>query len=111
MNAATCGKADTLPDLPLIYPYPGTSWCLDAFIVALSQACEGNGKHWYTSTLQLQLTSLELCSACRSVPTLDVKVNGDSPRGLWALKKKPESNARSSKEVHISSRVLAVRAL
>eukprot|EP00903_Cladosiphon_okamuranus_P014166 g13165.t1 len=43
---------------------------VNAFAVALDQACGGGEKRWYTSTLELQLASLELCRACRRVPTL-----------------------------------------
>ncbi|CAM9580887.1 unnamed protein product [Ectocarpus sp. 13 AM-2016] len=87
------------------------SRCLDAFIVALSQACEGGGKQWYASTLELQLTSLDFCRACRSVPTLDVAVDKHTPRSLWAphtTQTRPIT--RSSKVARISSRVPAVRA-
>lgn len=85
--------------------------CLDAFIVALSQACEGKGKHWYSSTLELQLTSLEFYRACRSVPTLDVSVNDRTPRELWAPRgTQTESNAHeSNKKARISRRVPALR--
>eukprot|EP00903_Cladosiphon_okamuranus_P012037 g11302.t1 len=41
--------------------------CLEAFIVALSQACGGKDSYWYASTFDLHLTSLEFCRACRSV--------------------------------------------
>lgn len=41
---------------------------------ALNQACEGEEKRWYTSTLELQLASLAMCKACRSVPTWHVRV-------------------------------------
>ncbi|CAN0440546.1 unnamed protein product, partial [Ectocarpus fasciculatus] len=44
----------------------GSSKCLDAFTLALSQFCDGQGEHWYVFTLELQLVSLELCQACRS---------------------------------------------
>ncbi|CAN0242056.1 unnamed protein product, partial [Ectocarpus sp. 12 AP-2014] len=87
------------------------SRCLDAFIIALSQACEGGGKQWYASTLELQLTSLDFCRACRSIPTLDVAVDEHTPRSLWA----PDTTqtrpiTHSSKVARISSRVPAVRA-
>eukprot|EP00752_Nemacystus_decipiens_P008832 g7883.t1 len=62
----------------------GRSQCLDAFTVALNQACEGGEKRWYASTLELQLASLEFCRACRSVPTLHVRVNPESPTSLWS---------------------------
>lgn len=58
-----------------------TGRCLDVFTVALHQATEG--ERWYTSTAQLQLASLEFCKACRSVPTLYMKVDEDAPERLW----------------------------
>ncbi|CAN0553692.1 unnamed protein product, partial [Ectocarpus sp. 8 AP-2014] len=58
----------------------GRTRCLDAFIVALNQTCDGGEKRWYASTLELQLVSLEFCGACRHVPTLDVRVNRQTPR-------------------------------
>lgn len=36
------------------------------------------------STMELQLTSLEFCRACRSVPTLHVRVRRYTPRIVWA---------------------------
>lgn len=45
---------------------------------------EVEGKRWYASTLELQLASLELCRACRSVPTLHARVDDDTPRTLWS---------------------------
>jgi len=48
------------------------SRCLDAFAVAVSQACAGDKKRWYTSTLELQLASLGFCRVCRGVPALSV---------------------------------------
>lgn len=63
----------------------GGDRCLDAFVVALNQACEGRKNSWYTSTLELQLASLEFCKACRSVSTLRVLVDTTTPRSLmWA---------------------------
>ena len=54
-----------------------------AFVVAVNQACEGGEKRWYASTLELQLTSLELCKACRSVGTLRMHVDSTSqPMGF-----------------------------
>ncbi len=89
---------------------PGKSWCLEAFIVALSQASEGGEKRWYASTLQLQLASLEMCSACRNVPTVHVRVDVETPPTFWSRgRSKTLSNTRSSK-VRLSSRVPVVRA-
>ena len=62
----------------------GPSRCLDAFVIALNQACDDRvNKRWYTSTKELQLASLEFCTACRSVPTLHVKVEKGTPTRLW----------------------------
>ncbi|CAN0496982.1 unnamed protein product, partial [Ectocarpus sp. 8 AP-2014] len=58
----------------------GRSKCLDTFVVALNQTCDGGDKRWYASTLELQLVSLEFCGACRRVPTLHVRVNRQTPR-------------------------------
>ncbi|CAM9654724.1 unnamed protein product [Ectocarpus sp. 13 AM-2016] len=87
----------------------GRTRCLDAFVVALSQACEGGKKRWYASTLELQLTSLDMCRACRSRPILHLRVFGHTPKSLWS----PHItrwNKRSSK-LRISSRLSVVRAL
>ena len=99
-------RSSTVP-----YPCPlllvsGEHQCLDAFIVALGQACEGGKKRWYTSTMELQLVSLEFCRACRSVPTLHVPVKDSTPRSLWP----PQSQIGASNAI-ISSRVPAVRAI
>ncbi|CAM9965343.1 unnamed protein product, partial [Scytosiphon promiscuus] len=61
--------------------------CLDAFMVALNQSCDG--KSWYTSTKELQLASLTFCGACRSVTTLTLKVDVDMPRSLMAAADAP----------------------
>ena len=57
---------------------------LDVLNVVLLQACEGGENRWYASTLELQLVSLELCRACRSVPILHVRVEAGTPRTLWS---------------------------
>ncbi|CAM9414703.1 unnamed protein product [Scytosiphon promiscuus] len=64
----------------------GESRCLDAFAVALSQAHARREEEgaWYTSTLELQLASVDFCRACRGVPTLHVRVLGGTPPTLWA---------------------------
>ncbi|CAN0287776.1 unnamed protein product, partial [Ectocarpus sp. 4 AP-2014] len=66
----------------------GFSRFLDALTVALNQAYDsragdGDNVRWFTSTLDLQLASVDLCRACRSVPTLLVKIDHDTPRSLW----------------------------
>lgn len=54
--------------------FSGKIRCLGAFIVVLGQVCEGGESNLYTSTVELQMASLELCRACRSIPTLHVRV-------------------------------------
>ncbi|CAN0450569.1 unnamed protein product [Ectocarpus sp. 12 AP-2014] len=61
---------------------PDRSRCLDALIVALTNT--GDGQGWYTPTTQLQLASLDFCTACRAVPTTHVTVDGDVPTRLEA---------------------------
>lgn len=68
--------------------YAGYSGSLDAFIVALSQAYdggagEGDMKGWFVSNRELQLASLDLCRACRSMPSLLVCIGAATPRRLW----------------------------
>ena len=84
---------------------------LDAFVVSLDQASEGEGrKGWYTSTLELQLASLELYKACRRVSTLRVRVDNVTPRSLRAFGDL-DSMASEVPSSTISSRVPLVRAL
>ncbi|CAM9664373.1 unnamed protein product, partial [Ectocarpus fasciculatus] len=61
---------------------PTRNSCLEALIVALNETCDGTS--WYTSTKELQLTSLEFCIACRSYPTVHLNVNEQTPRRLLA---------------------------
>ncbi|CAN0213302.1 unnamed protein product, partial [Scytosiphon promiscuus] len=59
----------------------GATQCLDAFTIALNQACEGRGRNrWYASTLELQLVSLDFLRACRRVRTLHVRIDRETPR-------------------------------
>lgn len=93
-------------------PVAGAARCLDAFTVALNQACQGREKHWYVSTLELQLASLEFCKACRSVPTLHVSVNDRTPVSLWSPSKAHTGmKTSSSKKVRLFCRISVVRAL
>lgn len=81
---------------------------LRLLLAALRQACEEGGQRWYASTtLELQLASLEFCRACRNVPTLHVRVEDDAPRSLGSPP--DEMNTRSSEKGRISSRVPVVR--
>ncbi|CAM9728789.1 unnamed protein product [Ectocarpus fasciculatus] len=88
----------------------GMSECLDAFIVALDQACDGQEKRWYASTLELQLASLAFCRACRSVQTLHVRVDQQTPPSLWSPLSSQTTANESSGEVLISNRIPAVQA-
>lgn len=67
---------------PTCCTFSGSSICLDAMIVALGKPLDG--KEWYTSTSQLQLASLQVCMACRSVPRMHhLRVEVGTPRHLW----------------------------
>ncbi|CAM9100303.1 unnamed protein product, partial [Hapterophycus canaliculatus] len=59
----------------------GRSRCVDALAVVLNASCDGKG--WFPSTRQLQLASLQLCVACRSVPSLRLEVDMTVPHRLW----------------------------
>ena len=52
----------------------GLTRSLDAFSIALNQA---DSSGWYSSTMQLQLASLQFCVMCRSVSTLHLVVIDD----------------------------------
>ena len=84
---------------------PGSSCLLDAFTVALLQQTVG-GTKWFASTAQLQLASLQFCLACRSVRTLHLRVQSDTPRYLWATVGIPRTR-RARKA--LTSRVPALR--
>ncbi|CAM9898666.1 unnamed protein product, partial [Ectocarpus fasciculatus] len=74
--------ASSLPNSKPLVPHSGGgSRCLEAFTVALALTCDGD--EWYTSTQQLQLASLDLCTACRGVPTLALRVERSTPTYLW----------------------------
>lgn len=53
--------------------------CLGACLVPLDQGCMQGEKHWYASTLELQLVSRAFCAAFRSAPNLRVHVNYQTP--------------------------------
>lgn len=89
----------------------GRSTCVDAFIVALNQTCEGGEKRWIESTLELQLASLEFCRACRSLPTLHVRVYDASPRSLWFPEQTLTRSEMGSSKRGVSTRVPVVRTL
>ena len=89
------------------FPVAGGSRFVDALLVALGQACDGGKKRWYTSTLELQLVSLELCGACRSIPTLHIRVEALTPAPLWSPRK---ARRRGQDALLAVSRVPDVRA-
>ncbi|CAN0059278.1 unnamed protein product, partial [Ectocarpus sp. 6 AP-2014] len=78
---------------------------LDALMVALNQACDGQEKRWYVSTLELQLVSLELCGACRSAQLLHIFVKEDTPPTLWSSRTSRTTTSQRSPEVCTSNRV------
>ena len=91
---------------------PGTSSrYLDAITIALGQACKGGKKRWYASTLELQLTSLGVCRACRFAPTLRVTVDAETPRSLWCPNKEQAGPITRDTKGRVLSRVPVVRAL
>jgi len=61
-------------------PWTGSSRCLDAFSIALNQT---DSSHWYTSTLRLQLVSLQFCIFCRSVPREHLIVDDSVRNEVW----------------------------
>lgn len=85
-----------------VLPPPGPNHCIDALIVVLNHARTGGQGGRYASMLELQLGSIELCAACRSVPMLRVRVGEGCPRSL--RDHHPRATAAAS------SRVPALRA-
>ncbi|CAM9842659.1 unnamed protein product, partial [Ascophyllum nodosum] len=74
----------------------GPTRCLDAFLIALTP---DDSSGWFSSTLQLQLTSLQFCELCRSVPTLHLTAETamhdlvwtDSPSSDLEVKKRHDT--------------------
>ena len=94
-------------------PTAGPSMCLDAFIVALNQACDG--ELGYVPTLNLQLVCVQLCVACRSSATLRVRVDDDTPHTLLTAAHSPPPaslirSPTSSRAALGATRVPVVRA-
>ncbi|CAN0414325.1 unnamed protein product [Ectocarpus sp. 12 AP-2014] len=88
----------------------GGSKGLDALIVALNQACDGQRMRWHTYTLELPLVSLELCGVCRSAQLLHVRVHEDTPPTLWTSRTSRTTPSQRNPEVCISNRVPPVQA-
>ena len=61
-------------------PGAGPTRCLDAFLVALGR---DDSSGWFSSTLELQLTSLRFCELCRSVPALHLTVGTAMHDLVW----------------------------
>ncbi|CAM9772205.1 unnamed protein product [Ectocarpus fasciculatus] len=76
----------------------------------IKQACDGQGKRWYTSTLELQLVSLAFCVACRDVRSCTCVLTAKRPPSLWSPRKSHTTSNKRSREVCTSSRVPAVQA-
>ncbi|CAN0436691.1 unnamed protein product, partial [Ectocarpus sp. 12 AP-2014] len=72
---------------PPTTPGPTSNSCMNALTVTLNETCDGKG--WYTSTKELQLTSFEFCMACRNFQTLHLKVDSQIPRRLLAAADAP----------------------
>lgn len=117
-NYAASGSTLTCPRLTLSnfcesHPLSaGKSPCLDAFAVALKQACDGGERRWYASTRELHRASLAFCRECRSVPTMHVRVDddGEAPASLWYSRQPHAWPTLRSSRVCVSSRVPVVRA-
>ena len=88
---SSCFSSDVLTHICMLYIYVfsvrGTdpSLCLDAFAVALLHGTY-DGNQWYASTKNVQLASLRFCGLCRrgAPSTLHLRVDGGTPRRLWA---------------------------
>ncbi|CAM9760169.1 unnamed protein product, partial [Laminaria digitata] len=90
----------------------GNGLCLEAFTVALNQACWGGDKSWYVSTMRLQLGSLDFCKACRAVATLHVQIRTKrTPRGIWPPRTSPAQPPIAVVEPCVGSRVPVVKML
>lgn len=108
-------RFDVTPPCGLRVFNSGGSRCLDAVLVVLHQAHEaeeGDGqiRRRYLSTLELQLVSLEFCMACRSIPTLHVRIVPGAPPTLWTPRgnEARETPQRHSMRGRKSSRCLNV---
>lgn len=66
-----------------------------------------DGSLWFPSTKELQLASLEFCAACRSVTTMTLTVDENTPRRLLTAPDAPPPNQKRLR----STRVPRLRAL
>lgn len=76
----------------------GSNLYLHAFSIALNATSDK--EKWFTSTIQLELVSLQLCLACRDASELHLRVEEDTPRYLWI--NGPARTTRSSKILRTS---------
>ncbi|CAN0171863.1 unnamed protein product [Scytosiphon promiscuus] len=67
------------------------SRCLEALVVAVNQVSERS--RWYTETKELQLSSLQLCEACRIAHNVHLRVHPGTPTALLAAVESPHDNA------------------
>ena len=78
--------------------------CLDAFGIALNQACDGGGQ-WYASTTALQLVCFDMCRACRALAGFAVVVRVGTPVHVWL-----RHSLQSGRNKRPSSRVPSLKA-
>ncbi|CBJ31675.1 conserved unknown protein [Ectocarpus siliculosus] len=79
---------------------PTGSRFLDVAIVVLNQACgDGGQKHWFASTKELQLASLQLCEACRDAAALHLRVDTSTPLRLFAPADSPSDDSEEDTRV------------
>ncbi|CAM9391724.1 unnamed protein product [Ectocarpus sp. 12 AP-2014] len=62
------------------------------------------------NTLELQLVSLEICRACRSIAMLHVRVSDRTPRSVWSPHEVQTPPNTCGSNVRLSSRVPVMRA-
>lgn len=102
-SVATWSASNTLLLCTLLASIAEPSRCLDALVVALDHS---HGE--YTSVMQLQRASLQLCVACRSGCRLQLRVAKGTPRHLWAGRADAADTGRRAKRP-CSTRVPALR--
>lgn len=91
---------------------PGQNRCVEILAIALDQLCHGGERCWNTSTLELQLVSLEICGACRRVPHLHVRrVDEGITHSLLARREAQAAPDMKGSDAGALSRVPVIRAL
>ena len=84
---------------------PTSAILVDAFEVVLQDTADT--RQWFASTRQLQLASFELCKACRSFPTLHLRVDESTPRGLLGAAEVPAPSPGRSGSTRLLPRLKA----